>query len=131
MKLVEELEGLELDYWVVKIEGWSSRYSWYLETHGLEYWQEQERSNGTPFPRYSSSDFEPWEAKERFAWEIIKREKISIFYTGEDVYGWVATTEWDPDWQKINKSYGETYLIAAMRAYVTKNYGLEVPEIKL
>jgi hypothetical protein len=124
MKNVSELSGQELDYWVSVLQKWVPRYPWYLVTHGLKYWQEQELGNGYPFPRYSSHNHY------NTAWGIIEREKISTIYTGENNHGWIAMA-WDPNCKSVNFSSGDTMLIAVMREYVSKYYGTEVEQIKL
>lgn len=112
---VSELEGAWLDYFVAKAEGHEWRCSWMLEKDGMQSWQNYECAWGNPTPLYSTQ----WSEGGR----IIERERPAIEPCwGEK--GWYVRSKHAPC--DGDQFYGDTLLIAAMRAYVASKFGDEV-----
>ena len=125
---VSTLEGALLDAAVAKAEGWS------LEVcDGEESWHDaDEKPRKRPLP---------WSSMWEFGGPISEREHLSPFWTGigGDYEGWICQASLpdvdhsgDPLWiyrisrPRDNMLRGHTYLIAAMRAYVSSKFGDEV-----
>lgn len=99
MKKVSELTGEELDYWVAKAEG--------MDAHIVV--------DGGFRPSRRWHDGGP----------IIEREQISLKKGGAG-HPWAASKTSDRAF--VFYGYGDTPLIAAMRAYVASKYDQEVEE---
>lgn len=111
MKKVSELTGAELDYWVAKAKYYSAVISdglcWIIDAP--EQWD-----------RYQPSS--DWS----HGGPIIEREGICLRkHWGRDKWG----AQLDPDRSCLAPiyGYGESPLIAAMRAFVSSHFGDEVP----
>ncbi len=105
-RLVSELEGAELDYWVARALGLSN-----INKHpnGIWYSYSIDFSGYGELPRYSAC----WES----AGPIIERERISI--TTHVPGKWYASKEIDgDDW-----CLGDTPIMAAMRCFVASKFG--------
>lgn len=108
---VAELEGALLDAAVAKADGtgihWHERGEcWFKDADGLLYHPSKAWSQGGP---------------------IIERERIALHVTFQDKdqcpeQGWWASV----DRFLTTQQYGQTPLIAAMRAYVASKFGEEV-----
>jgi hypothetical protein len=116
---VSELSGAVLDYWVALAESWPNLHwsdgslmtenEWLLN-HNVAYGPSQSWACGGP---------------------IIEREGIEWERQSSDdgmEIGWTASIQQTaknpmPPW-----AWGETQLVAAMRAYVSSKFGEEVPE---
>jgi hypothetical protein len=118
---VSELSDESLDKWVAKAEGWElENYAWWKIDRGPK--------GGTLcYAQHRQSDWKPstdWLQGGR----IIEREKINIIH---DYAEWAAEKNaafYGLDLASAKILLGPTPLIAAMRAYVTKVFGDEVPE---
>jgi hypothetical protein len=123
---VKELTGALLDYWVAMADGWKCRYGIPIRPteHGpaCEVWVELESSH----PYWV--EFRPttnW----LHAGPYIQDEKIELKWldaTDSQPAQWYAYVHALPD----RVAYGETPLIAAMRAYVLAEYGNEVDDLQ-
>ncbi|MDQ0082925.1 hypothetical protein J2W35_003284 [Variovorax boronicumulans] len=118
-----ELTGGRLDYWVAKAEGRAVDYH-DLGAHGGDFVTvvDPEQSGWVSWsPSRSWSD----------GGRIIERERITIAASKQG-WGWLAYTGgyWlNEALQDFDvEEYGETYLEAAMRAYVASKFGDEVPD---
>jgi hypothetical protein len=117
-----ELEGAKLDYWVAKTLG--DRLARIV---GAEEHERCETRFGEQWPWSRFMPSRAW----MDGGPIIEREGIEWEQqssTDGMTSGWLASVEPksgkpNPPWQ-----WGETQLIAAMRAYVAAKYGDEVPE---
>lgn len=101
---VSDLEGAQLDYWVMKIEGWRQPY--------LDAAKEGAVADDGLYSR-------DWAV----GGPIIERERIDLRtdFSPENPGDWVAM---------MNGAYaeGKTPLIAAMRCFVASKFGDEVPD---
>lgn len=102
---VDELEGMLLDYWVARAEGFTNTI---------------EAFESSPVP-YSLK----WE----YGGLIIERERISAVCCDGNWFAcicgeehWIDTSYYDEPWG------GPTPLVAAMRSYVASKFGDEVPD---
>lgn len=123
-----ELIRVELDYWVARAEGYE------LDPHrGGHRIRNKDREvlawvgEGRPpfWGLYSPST--NWVQ----GGLIIDRERMTVgpLMEGGDWYGtWVCTVHGFEDQNGWNQEFGETPLIAAMRAYVASKFGEEVPD---
>ncbi|MDT0215831.1 DUF2591 family protein [Alcaligenes sp. AB3] len=109
MKKVSELIGAELDYWVAKAAGEMNPQ---LGIGGVCV-----VANGHTLHRYCPST--EWS----HGGPIIEREKIDIEYRARQKQ-WFAMIDLK---DSLPREWGETCLIAAMRAYVSSKYGDSVP----
>ncbi|MCK9394206.1 MAG: DUF2591 domain-containing protein [Methylobacter sp.] len=111
-KLVAELEGAELDYWVAKAQGWYIEKS--VGDDHIDVWCDDNRSEYGLNPVSTYQPSTNWEQ----GGPIIEREIIAL----------------DPRIDNDDKlllvhaygggnGSGNTYLIAAMRCYVASKYG--------
>ena len=119
---VSEAVGNTLDWLVAKCEGHESRCAWMLEKDGYIAWQNYEQAWGNPIPKYSTDG--------GVAVPIIEREKLQLQTSlGE----WVASTPKAVEiggYRKYCFTPGPTFLIAAMRCYISSKLGdtVEIPE---
>lgn len=97
-----ELTGALLDYWVATAEGFIG----HINKDGF-FRESPEGRQGEYWPYCPSSDWED-------GGPIIEREQITI--------------DWNDGCFAGGTQWGETALIAAMRAYVASKYGGEVPD---
>lgn len=108
---VSELTGAELDYWVAKARGYDAVVSdglcWVIDDP--DHWE-----------RYQPSS--DWVHGGR----IIERESISLTKQW-GLNKWGAQVDIGKSFLAPIYGYGESPLIAAMRAYVASKYGGEVP----
>lgn len=118
---VSELSGAWLDYWVARAEGW-----------------EAGRLEIRPVPRTNdlicvllrlngSIEATPFSTQWRLAGPIIERERPELVPTWPDG-GWYVRSRHRPC--DGDQFYGETAMVAAMRAFVASKFGEEVPEVK-
>lgn len=147
---VSELTGAQLDYWVARAQGWSigrpDGNGFYYPTptpEGLDHWIEQGAE--VEF-REVAQDWKP-SSNWLQGGAIIEREGIApwkgVRFASADsagnVSGWYATHPATApsaysgkscyiDVHDTESSFGETPLIAAMRAYVASKFGEEVPD---
>lgn len=107
---VSELEGIWLDYWVAKAEGYPLSCDWNQE----EFILVGAGEGDDPLKHYAPST----------CWQdggpIIERKRINL---GALTKGWKAFI----CNRMIYDGEGKTPLIAAMRCYVTMKFGDEVP----
>jgi hypothetical protein len=139
---VAELEGVQLDYWVAKAEGWEFFWSkhncWLIKKPGDDQY-EAPYIDWTPFDPDTGKPNrrpDPWELmiNRNFVpssdWSqggpIIEREQISFYATA----GLADGMQWCASWDRhvLTSNYGKTALIAAMRAYVASKFGDEIPD---
>lgn len=117
---VSELTGAELDYWVARAAGLNNaklRRVGPTENGGFVY-IEHVQADGNAL--YSPSS--DW----KHGGPIIEREAIELRKHWQQE-GWSARIDYDRHGLAPRYGYGETPLIAAMRAYVASKYGDEVP----
>ncbi len=97
-KLVSELEGPELDYWVARAEGF----------------------DGTFF------EVKPYSSEWAHGGPIIDRERITL-HAGQDRWGaWISQALLDPQSWSMTIAEGTVALEAAMRCRVAKAFGAAV-----
>lgn len=114
---VADLEGPKLDYWVAKADDWFATQCLQLDEMCPAFWVETECSS-----MYSPST--DWAQ----GGPIIERERISV--TDESSWAeerWAAFQRGEKGLSK-NTAYGPKPLVAAMRAFVCKTFGEEVPD---
>lgn len=118
MTKVSELEGALLDYWVLKALGEPAGIS---RRDGYSFAETRQR--WSPFSEWKRISFVSNWAN---AGPIIERQSISFYKTA----GQTAGMEWcaSADRHVLTSWYGPTPLIAAMRAYVARKFGEEVPD---
>ena len=111
---VADLEGQTLDLWAARAEG----IEYWIERSSVD-WEVCADTGNDRSDRYSPST--DW----ALGGLIIERERIEIGRPtkGPDVGKWSA---WIGD---EFSGYGETALVAAMRAYVVSKFGEEVEEV--
>lgn len=111
-----ELSGVLLDYWVARAEGGKVKFS----------------DDGS-FAIKSGGRFEP-STRWAHGGPVIERECIHLekFPGGDEYPEWLAFEQSDgwgePPEDSPRRQYGDTALIAAMRAYVASKFGAEVPD---
>lgn len=124
MKKVSELTGAELDYWVAKAAGMDRENGWGLA------WISSGNPDRPSKPRCNVAH-KDWDGAKVWApsrnWSqggpIIEREKIDLEYRPR-MKQWFAIFQ--PNEHILAREWGDTALIAAMRAYVASKYGQEV-----
>lgn len=116
-----ELNGTLLDHWVARAEGWT--FGPQHKTLGCDVWRD---SDGLIVGTIPAQAYEPstnWAQ----GGPIIDREGIyfepSNFEREGKLFAYVGPSPDIP-----HGEYGETRLIAAMRAYVASKFGDEVPD---
>ncbi len=126
---VAELIGAKLDHWAAKAEGlslarpYSNGRPWDSDAWCIGGDPQRSMYDG-PESRHAYAPSSSWE----HGGPIIERERITL-KSREDERGaldWSAHV--GPDPLAALTCWGETPLIAAMRAYVASKYGREVPE---
>lgn len=115
MRKVSELTGAELDYWVAKANGDNPR----IEDGKCMVIVSPGAMAGNETYRFYFQPSSDW----RLGGPIIEREKIGIEYRARQKQ-WFAMIELK---DSLPREWGETCLIAAMRAYVSSKYGDSVP----
>lgn len=123
MKKVSELTGAELDYWVAKANGDNPC----IEDGKCMVIVSPGAMAGNETYRFYFQPSLDW----RLGGPIIEREKISIVHDERDGtyqagYGIELQSMWGVVFS-LPSEYGPTPLIAAMRAFVLKRHGDEVP----
>lgn len=124
---VAELEGALLDFWVGKSEGFQSEYNEYEPENGALAFDERigvqvramGRDNRLCWVRYKPST--DWAQ----GGPIIEREGITVI-EGHWGIAFRACVCFCYDFDLNDWIDGDTYLIAAMRAYVASKFGDEV-----
>jgi hypothetical protein len=117
---VSELTGARLDYWVAKAEGLTPTL---IDGRPMVRADDMQRliaaSKWVTIKEYSSN----W----AYGGPIIEREIIDLNGPAPGLEGWAAYCE-DEILQENRIGIGPTPLIAAMRAYIYKTFGHEVPD---
>lgn len=129
-----ELEGAALDWAVAVCNGIPKEEIYFQKWSGSLFRRNRDEEgnlNGTITTGPDLLFSRKWEA----AGSIIDREGINVVRCN-DLYfpkGNEKGQHWEPEYKAFNKTvtcYGQTYLIAAMRCYVTSKLGneLEIPD---
>jgi len=108
---ISEATNEFLNYLVAKLKNHDWRYLWMLEDAGYSVWMTMEEAWGRPHQDYCSNGFD------------IIQEECNTFYKCST--GWDAIVGFEDD---LNHTiaYGETMLIAGIRAYLISKLGDEV-----
>lgn len=120
---VADLLGVMLDYWVARAEGADLGPDWDQDEYVIV-----GGHSGHPQVEYSPST--DWAQ----GGPIIERERIHLepFPGGDEYPEWLAFEQSDgwgePLYDSPLRQYGDTALMAAMRAYVALRFGDEVPD---
>lgn len=135
-----ELTGAQLDLWVAKALDWR-----FDPHHALLHYTLQRYEGGVLVQPAVSRDDSGEDFSPSTVWDhggpIIERERIAVMPFGEQ---WAAGFHPRSDCRMVNdgdghfddmssiemdqERYGETALIAAMRAYVTRKFGENIPD---
>lgn len=112
---VNELSGYWLNYWTAKVEG--KALSSDCDASGTD----------AVLIGTGAGDLELFDPANDWAdgGPIIEREEIDVQCGG---WEWGAWRGSNPDWEPVGEAFGDTPLIAAMRAYVASKFGEEVPD---
>ena len=122
---VSELSGATLDFWVARAGGYTLKP---CDT-GYRVFDAEDDILGRIGERPNTTTWLHWSSDWAQAGPIIERERIIIAPAGSPPDGdfeWRAQYPKHPcdDWN----FYGDTPLIAAMRAFVADKFGLDVPD---
>jgi hypothetical protein len=123
---VSELEGAELDAWVAKAHGMVAMERPISKGKPLtKFWGYEMRDGVHAGSRVAVATFKP---STDWSWggPIIERERIRLHHRSAEI-PWASQIFVNENSVMPIYGYGDTPLVAAMRAYVASKYGEEVP----
>lgn len=118
-RLVSELAGAELDYWVARSQGWE--FGPPHKVYGWDVWRFHGAITGI-IPAQAYKPHEDWSQ----GGPLIEKHRICLTPASTPKYRgqWAASARMDSS----DVTYAPTPLIAAMRVLVASVYGAEVPD---